>query len=60
MVDWVLAPFDPDWATQRIQGGLVSGEGLIHHVRDAAYEMRETKEKGVTKTRAGHGRRGGR
>jgi hypothetical protein len=46
LVSWVLAQFDRDWATRRVQGGLVSGEGLIFHVRDAEYEIRETKGKG--------------
>lgn len=49
MAHWAISPFDHEWANQRIQGGLVSGEGLIHHVRDAAYEIRETKEKGVVR-----------
>jgi hypothetical protein len=26
---------DPEWATSCVKGGMVSGEGLIHHVRDA-------------------------
>lgn len=38
---WVLAGVDPAWAGERIQSGLVSGEGLIHHVRD---EERGVKE----------------
>jgi hypothetical protein len=35
IVRWILGWLDEDWADQRIQGGLVSGEGLIHAVRDA-------------------------
>ncbi len=51
MAHWVLSPFDPDWAANRIQGGLVSGEGLIHHVRDAAYEEKEVKGPGGSRKR---------
>jgi len=31
---WALATFDDTWDYSCIQSGLVSGEGLIHHVRD--------------------------
>jgi hypothetical protein len=44
VVQWWLRQIDPDWADKRIQGGLVSGEGLIYHVRDALVERREVKE----------------
>jgi hypothetical protein len=30
----ILAAADPEWASDRIVGGLSSGEGLIHEVRD--------------------------
>lgn len=43
---WALEAFDPAWVEQRIQGGLVSGEGLIHHVRDAVMKREPVKEKG--------------
>jgi hypothetical protein len=36
VVTWLLKLLDDEWAGDRIQGGLVSGEGLIHHVRDAS------------------------
>jgi len=29
-----VIPADPEWAQKRIQGGLSSGEGLVHAVRD--------------------------
>jgi hypothetical protein len=34
IVTWLLQMLDPGWSNSRIQGGLVSGEGLIYHVRD--------------------------
>ncbi len=45
IISWFLALADLVWAADRIQGGLVSGEGLIYHVRDAVWEERETKDK---------------
>jgi hypothetical protein len=41
-----IDPFDPDWAKACIKSGLVSGEGLIHHVRDAVYKDEDVREKG--------------
>ncbi len=41
-----LASVDEAWAKDRIQGGLASGEGLIHAVRDARQERRPIMEKG--------------
>jgi hypothetical protein len=41
-----LASVDEAWAKDRIQGGLASGEGLIHAVRDARSERRPIMEKG--------------
>lgn len=37
----------PDWLQSRVhsKGGLSSGEGLLHAVRDPRYEMRETTDK---------------
>jgi hypothetical protein len=31
----ILERVDPPWRKERVKSGLVSGEGLIHHVRDA-------------------------
>jgi hypothetical protein len=42
VVTWLLRVIDPEWADTRIQSGLVSGEGLIYHVRDES----TTKQKG--------------
>lgn len=42
--EWTLGQVDPKWSAECIQGGLVSGEGLIHHVRDDRYEDREVKD----------------
>lgn len=44
VVRWILGGIDPDWKEGRIMGGLVSGEGLIHHVRDPKTEERPVKE----------------
>lgn len=46
VAEWILHALDPDWAEDRIQSGLVSGEGLIHHVRDAETAQRPAKGKG--------------
>lgn len=42
---WVLSLCDRQWGDDRIQSGLVSGEGLIHHVRDPETEARESNGK---------------
>jgi hypothetical protein len=34
----VMDHADPGWTQQCVQGGLVSGEGLIHHVRDTVFK----------------------
>ena len=39
---------DEEWANNRIQSGLSSGEGLVWGVRDALEEKRPVKEKGRT------------
>jgi uncharacterized protein DUF3987 len=41
---WFLRLADPDWSRDRVQGGLVSGEGLIHHVRDETWNDVEVKD----------------
>lgn len=38
---------DPVWATTRIQGGLSSGEGIVHHVRDAVEREDKVVDEGV-------------
>jgi hypothetical protein len=43
---WIVSRFDEDWARNRIQSGLVSGEGLIFHCRDPRYETREVRAGG--------------
>ena len=40
---WLLKKVDPIWTDERCQGGLVSGEGLIYHVRDAVEEEKDVK-----------------
>lgn len=42
----IVAPVDPGWNQQRIQGNLSSGEGLIWSVRDPMIESVPLKEKG--------------
>lgn len=42
----MLADIDPEWAENRVTGGLSSGEGLIYAVRDKRYEKRPVREKG--------------
>lgn len=42
----VIRGVDGDWAADRVQGGLSSGEGLIWAVRDAIEETQPVKEKG--------------
>lgn len=44
----VMSGADPMWAASRIANGLVSGEGVIYHVRDAASE--ESSDSGDWKT----------
>jgi hypothetical protein len=41
IVKWAIGGADPHWTSERIQSGLVSGEGLIHHVRDERREVRK-------------------
>ena len=53
VVLWLLSYFDQPWADERIQGGLVSGEGLISHVRDAVVK-REPKRTGKGGPITGH------
>ncbi len=38
---------DPEWAGDRIQTGLSSGEGLIYHVRDEIYKKVLNKKTGI-------------
>ncbi len=42
----LLAAVDEEWGRERIQGGLASGEGLIHAVRDRREERRPVMERG--------------
>lgn len=42
----VLGAADPGWASERVMGGLSSGEGLVWSVRDAIYRTEPIKEKG--------------
>ncbi len=42
----VFARADPEWARQRVQSGLSSGEGLIHAVRDPLTKQVPVKERG--------------
>jgi hypothetical protein len=39
----VMELADNDWAQHRVQSGLASGEGLIHHVRDPVSKLKEGK-----------------
>jgi hypothetical protein len=43
----VLALADNEWAQYRVQSGLASGEGLIHHVRDPAFKMKDSQQEEV-------------
>jgi len=45
---YLFMQLDPEWVARRISSGLSSGEGLIHHVRDAREELQPVKEKGRT------------
>ena len=47
LVRYILQPCDPQWADARILGGLVSGEGLIYHVRDASTKTTKKGEEVV-------------
>jgi hypothetical protein len=48
LAESIIAAADPMWATQCIASGLSSGEGLIHHVRDAVISIdRKTGEEVV-------------
>jgi hypothetical protein len=40
----LLAAVDPGWAGERVMGGLSSGEGLIHAVRDEVRGIRKDEE----------------
>jgi RepB DNA-primase from phage plasmid/Protein of unknown function (DUF3987) len=40
----LLEAVDPGWAGERVMGGLSSGEGLIHAVRDEVQGMRKGEE----------------
>jgi hypothetical protein len=40
----VLKACDPGWTSERMRGGLSSGEGLIHCVRDPTWGMRKGAE----------------
>lgn len=42
---------DEDWCKQRVAGGLSSGEGLIHAVRDPIVEMVPQRERGKVVSR---------
>jgi hypothetical protein len=37
----VMELADKDWAQYRVQTGLASGEGLIHHVRDPVFKLKD-------------------
>jgi hypothetical protein len=37
----VIGLADPDWEQNRVQSGLASGEGLIHHVRDPVFKLKD-------------------
>lgn len=39
-----LALADPEWTNTRIEGGLSTGEGLVHQVRDEQRERRKAKK----------------
>ncbi len=45
-INRVFSEVDPDWTSERIMGGLSSGEGLIWHVRDAVWKQEPIREKG--------------
>ena len=37
----IMEQADPDWTQYRVQSGLVSGEGLVHHVRDPVFKLKD-------------------
>ena len=43
-VKTLMEAVDPGWASERVMGGLSSGEGLIYHVRDEARGERKDEE----------------
>ena len=43
----LMVMVDPVWASTRIQGGLGSGEGIVHHVRDAVERNAEVVDPGI-------------
>jgi Bifunctional DNA primase/polymerase, N-terminal/Protein of unknown function (DUF3987) len=50
-VRWVLGIVDYSWEQDCIQSGLVSGEGLIHAVRDQVIKEEKVVDEGVTDKR---------
>ena len=42
---------DPVWVSERVQGGLSSGEGIVHHVRDATELNGVVTDQGVADKR---------
>lgn len=40
----IMEVADPDWASRCVVSGLVSGEGVIHHVRDPRSERRRARK----------------
>jgi len=42
----VLKSIDEDWTRKNVEGGLSSGEGVIHRIRDEINEEKPVKEKG--------------
>jgi hypothetical protein len=47
----LMEAVDTVWATTREQGGLSSGEGIVHHVRDAVERNGEVADEGVSDKR---------
>jgi hypothetical protein len=43
----LMGDVDPQWAAKCIKGGLSSGEGIVHHVRDAREKNGEVVDPGV-------------
>ena len=43
----LMEAVDPTWVTTRVQGGLSSGEGIVHHVRDAVERDGKVTDEGV-------------
>jgi hypothetical protein len=44
-----LAFADPEWARERVQGGLSSGEGLVWAIRDRVLRRERAREKGTVR-----------